>query len=99
MTGRFSLRPQAELDVEDIWLEIAPDDMGAANRMVDRFTQIFVMLGDNPEAGRRRPELGRDIRSFAVGSYVAFYIAHANGAEILRVMHGARDIAGEDMLG
>lgn len=97
MTRRYFLRPQADLDVQDIWYDIAPDNIAAANRMVDRFMQVFVMLGDNPEAGRRRPELGREIRSFAVGNYVAFYTPHANSAEIVRVMHGARDITPDDI--
>lgn len=97
MTGHYFLRPQVDLDVQDIWSDIAPDNMGAADRMVDRFTQIFVMLSDNPQAGRQRPELGQGIRSFAVANYVVLYIAHTGGAEIVRVMHGARDISADDI--
>ena len=37
------------------------------------------------------------IRSFAVGNYIIFYEALPNGADIVRVLHGARDILPEDL--
>jgi len=55
------------------------------------------MLVQTPLAGRERPELGRGLRSFAVGNYVIFYIAPSDGVEIVRVMNGRQDIAAEDM--
>jgi toxin ParE1/3/4 len=32
------------------------------------------------------------LRSFAVGRYVIFYLAIPGGVQIVRVLHGARDI-------
>ncbi|WOH80327.1 type II toxin-antitoxin system RelE/ParE family toxin [Bradyrhizobium sp. BEA-2-5] len=37
------------------------------------------------------------IRSFPVGNFVLFYEAFRNGVEIVRVLHGARDITPEDL--
>ena len=37
------------------------------------------------------------IRSFAVGNYIIFYEALPNGADIVRVLHGARDVLPEDL--
>ncbi|WP_245334863.1 type II toxin-antitoxin system RelE/ParE family toxin [Bradyrhizobium mercantei] len=71
--------------------------MAAADRVVDRIGNIFQMLAENPLAGRQRPELGMSIRSFPVGNYVLFYEAFPNGVEIVRVLHGARDITPEDL--
>ena len=42
--------------------------------------------------GRSRPELARNVRSFPVGKYVIFYVALVDGVEVVRVLHGARDI-------
>jgi toxin ParE1/3/4 len=55
------------------------------------------MLVHTPLAGRERPELGRGLRSFAVGNYVLFYVARPDGVEIVRVLHGRQDITAEDM--
>ena len=50
------------------------------------------MLARNPAAGRERPELVSDLRSFLVGRYILFYRPIDDGVEIVRVLHGARDI-------
>ena len=50
------------------------------------------MLAENPLLGRGRPEFGRDIRSFPAGNCAIFYRPTDDGVEIIRVIHGARDI-------
>ena len=55
------------------------------------------MLTQNPLAGRERRELRRDLRSFPVSSYVVFYVALADGIEVVRVMHGRQEIGADDM--
>ena len=42
--------------------------------------------------GRRRPELAPNIRSLTVGRYVVFYQPLFRGIEVVRVLHGSRDI-------
>jgi toxin ParE1/3/4 len=91
-------RPAAEDDLVAIWLYIADDDIGAANRLLDRFEETFALLADNPRIGRRRPELMPEIRSFTVGRYVVFYRPADDGIEIVRVIHGARDIENAGVL-
>ena len=51
------------------------------------------MLSRQPGIGRTRPELDTNLRSFVVGRYVIFYLPVSSGIEIVRVLHGARDIA------
>jgi toxin ParE1/3/4 len=48
-------------------------------------------------AGRERRELRRDLRSFPVGSYLIFYVALADGIEVVRVMNGRQDIGADDV--
>jgi toxin ParE1/3/4 len=55
------------------------------------------MLVQNPQAGRPRPDLGQSVRSFAVDNYVIFYIPQSAGIDIIRVMHGRRDIGPADL--
>ena len=38
-------------------------------------------------------ELAPALRSFPVGRYLIFYVALTNGIDIVRVLHGSRDIA------
>jgi len=42
--------------------------------------------------GRERPELSPGIRSFVVMSWVVFYRPQSDAMEIIRVLHGARDL-------
>jgi len=60
--------------VDSIWARIAPGNIKAAEELVNRFAAVFEMLVQNPQAGRARPDLGPNLRSFAVGHYVIFYL-------------------------
>jgi toxin ParE1/3/4 len=42
--------------------------------------------------GRARPELRPDLRSFPYGAYLILYRAIDDGAEIVRVVHAARNL-------
>ena len=97
MPNKFRKLPQADLDLDSIWNFIAADDVQAAERQINRIGKIFQMLVENPLAGRERPELRKDLRSFPVGSYVEFYIPLSDGIEVARVMNSRRDIDADDM--
>ncbi|HKI14655.1 MAG TPA: type II toxin-antitoxin system RelE/ParE family toxin [Roseiarcus sp.] len=83
----------AESDLTEIWLFVAQDDPTAADRLLDRIHSKCRALAMRPKAGRRRPELDREIRSLVAGNYVIFYRESAEGIEVARVLHGRRDIA------
>jgi toxin ParE1/3/4 len=89
---RILRTPAAEEDVWEIALYIALDNEAAAVRLLDRFDKTFRMLADFPRGGPARPELGENVRSFPVGNYLVFYRPLDDGIEILRVLHGARDL-------
>jgi toxin ParE1/3/4 len=74
VANKFRKLPQADRDLDSIWDYIAADSVGAANRQIDRIGEVFEMPVRNPLAGRERPELRRDLRSFSVGSYIIFYV-------------------------
>ena len=52
----------------------------------------FETLPGNPLIGRARPELLIDLRSLPFGRYVIFYLPRKRGIEVVRVLHGARDL-------
>lgn len=90
--SRFRIAELAKTDLADIREYIARDKPGAADRQIARFFERFHMLARHREMGQRRPELGADLRSFAVGNYVIVYRLIPDGIEIARVVSGYRDL-------
>lgn len=85
---------RAILDLDEIWFYIATDNIAAADGVIDAIGETSSHLARQPMMGRARPELlFDDLRSFPVGRYVLFYRPVADGIEIVRVIHTARDIA------
>ncbi|MDQ3798400.1 MAG: type II toxin-antitoxin system RelE/ParE family toxin [Acidobacteriota bacterium] len=82
----------AEADLEEIWDYISANNVDSANRLIKDLTQKFRMLAENPEIGRAHDEFVLNLRSFPFKNYLIFYFPIENGAEIYRVIHGARNI-------
>jgi toxin ParE1/3/4 len=86
------IRPRALVDLAEIWAYIAKDNAAHADAFAALIDNKFQALARQPGIGRARLELGKNLRSFIVGRYVIFYLALSNGIEVVRVLHGARDI-------
>jgi toxin ParE1/3/4 len=97
MASRIHERRRARADLDSIWSYIAADNDKAANAMLDRIGTVYEMLVRNPLAGRRRPDLGKDLRSFAVENFLIFYRPRSYGIEVVRVVHGRQDIKADDV--
>ncbi len=85
-------RPLAETDILEIWDYIADDSLAAADRWVDRIDEQFSLLAAQPMIGRSRDDLAPGMRSFPIGRYVVFCVPLGDGIDVVRVLHGARDI-------
>ncbi|MHB9074674.1 MAG: type II toxin-antitoxin system RelE/ParE family toxin [Desulfobaccales bacterium] len=85
-------RPLARSDLAEIWDYIADDNEVRADVFVDNIDQKFQALASNPNMGRSRDELEEGLRSFPVDRYVIFYRVMPGGVEIVRVVHGSRDL-------
>ena len=85
--ARRHIRPDAEDDLDSIWFFIAEDSPRAADATIDRLTETFDMLLTMPQAGRTRPEFGKNVRSFAVDNFVTYYVKVPEGLDIFRVIH------------
>ena len=87
------LLPSATSDLAELWDYIAYDNPANADRFVDRIrSTCSTTLAENPRIGRSREELSPELRSFPFQDYLIFYRPIDDGVEIVRVLHGSRDI-------
>lgn len=85
-------RPQAEIDLIEIWSFISRDDFETADRFLDWIESRLELLATQPLMGRTRDELFPGLRSFPVGNFVVFYMPLEDGLEVVRVLRGAMNI-------
>ncbi len=88
----FRLRPRALSDLEAIVETISVDNPQAAARWIEAIYRRCQLLADNPEMGALRDDIRRGMRIVPVGSYLILYQVIGRDAEIVRVLHGARDL-------
>ncbi|MFQ5424073.1 MAG: type II toxin-antitoxin system RelE/ParE family toxin [Phycisphaerae bacterium] len=84
--------PAAHEDLLQIWLHMAQDHSEAADRFLDNIDRKCQLLATQPHMGRSRSDLGRGVRGFPVGDYLVLYHPIDGGIEVLRVIHGSRDV-------
>jgi toxin ParE1/3/4 len=83
---------QAEQDLIEIWSRIAADNPTAADRLLDRIEERWELVATQPRIGVAREDIGAGIRCVVVGEYLTFYRPIADGIEVMRVLHGRRDV-------
>ena len=93
--GLIRRTPASREDYRAIWDYIAGHNADAADGVLRDLDAALQVVSDFPRAGRRREELRPRLRSFPVGSYVIFYRPVRGGIELIRVLHGARDVRRE----
>jgi toxin ParE1/3/4 len=89
------LAPEAERDLDDIAYYIAKEtgSLTIAERLIDSITNRFYLLAEHPKIGRARDDLLAGARSFPVGHYLIVYDIDGEDVQILRVVHGRRNLA------
>ena len=85
------ITPAANADLLEIWCFIGEDNLCAADDVLEVIQEKCNVIANTPGIGRLREELAPNLRSVVTGSYVIFYRPNETGAEIVRVLHGARD--------
>jgi toxin ParE1/3/4 len=78
-------------DIEEIVNYVSLDSPKAALSWLEGIEGKFEAIGMTPGLGVSRPEVRAELRSFSFGNYLILYRKVEGGAEIVRVMHGARD--------
>lgn len=91
--ARCTITPQAQRDLQEIWLFIASDNPAAADRLVDNLLATAHLIAESPEMGVARPDLAEGVRGFPCERrYVIFYRIVSGGIEVLHIVHGARNL-------
>lgn len=94
--SEFRLSPEAEVELDDIWIHIARESgsIDIATGVVEGITERFWLLARNPYMGRRRnDDLRPGLRSFSADDYIIIHsIVEDEVVLILHVVHGSRDV-------
>lgn len=92
MPGKVLFRPEAESDLVAIALFISEHSQQRAIEFLARLRQRCAILEQHLHAGRPREELGAGVRSLVERTYVILYRVMDSTAEIVAIVHGARDL-------
>lgn len=76
----------------EIWQYVATDDAVAADALLDRIDAACSGLVDQPTLGPSRDDIRPGLRYLVVGAYLVLYRIIDGGVEIVRVVHGRRDL-------
>lgn len=101
MSVRILRRLKAAQDAEDIADYIAKDRLEAAVRFLENTESTLMDLADSPGIGSPfesdHAELSnlRFRRVTAFQNHVIFYVEHKDAIEVVRILHGARDLDAE----
>lgn len=86
------LTEKAEADLDDLWAHLAASSPEIADRTVDAILEGCRVHVRFPAMGPNRDDLWPGLRCFAVPPYVVFYRPADSTIEVLRILHGARDV-------
>lgn len=92
------VRPRADADIDQLADYIAADSLDAELRFLDAVQKAFDLIGEQPGIGSMRyarPTLLEGLRFCPIPGFekhLIFYVERADYIDVLRVLHGARDI-------
>jgi toxin ParE1/3/4 len=84
--------PAAVRDLSAITDYIAAENLTAALGFYDEIDSLLSMIAEYPEMGEAVEHLAPRLRRFMLGNYLLFYRHVDDEIELIRVLHGARDI-------
>ncbi len=94
--SHYQFTPQAVGDLFEIWTYIARDNLEAANRVEDAVYKTCDLLVEGPLRGKIREDLTKlPLRFWTVQSfpnYIIVYDPATRPLQIIRILHGSRDI-------
>lgn len=92
MSSAVRYTAAAEHDLLSIHAHIALHSPAAATRLLRRVDDSCRMLAQQPGLGARRDYIREGMRLWTVGVYLVLYRTYGEGIEIVRVVHGHRDL-------
>jgi plasmid stabilization system protein ParE len=93
MPMRYYISRRANQDIEEIGDFIAKDNVDAATRLNEKIHESIKLLSEFPRLGHVRADVRDECyRFWSVGKYLIAYRIDQGVLEVVRVVHGARDI-------
>ena len=89
---------RAEDDLIGFWRLVGRDSEAAADRLLDRIEARWQQLVTYPYSGAPRDDIAPGIRHLIVGEYLILYRVGEDAIEILRVLHGRRNIGADEVI-
>ncbi len=83
---------QAQQDLEEILDYLDAQSTEAADRFAVKFDQACELHAEHPQIGASATAYAANLRHYSVWNYAIFYRPVSDGIEIIRIIHGARDI-------
>ncbi len=83
---------RANQDLVSIWRHFAQDNRTAADKQLEAIERKCQLLLRYPKIGRSREDVRQGSRTFPCDDYIILYRETSEGIEIVRVVHGARDL-------
>ncbi|MCP3959871.1 MAG: type II toxin-antitoxin system RelE/ParE family toxin [bacterium] len=91
---RYILSPEAREDLIEIAEYIAQDSPKAARQVMKQLRSAMMRLAEMPGIGHLREDLTDEpLRFWPVFSYLIIYRPDRKPLEVVRVLHGARDVS------
>lgn len=98
MTYTLRILPAADIDLDEAALYVAQDSVEQAQRLYDAADATFRLIREyqarGPQCQFDHPRLRSVRRCAIVGfrNHLVFYRVEPNIVEVIRILHGARDI-------
>ncbi len=90
---RFALTPAAADDLAEIFDFLRAENPDAARRVLQKFREAMDRLARTPGMGHLREDLADEpLKFWPVYSYLIIYRPTTHPLQVVRVLHGARDI-------
>lgn len=101
MSVRILRRPKAASDAEAIADHIAKDSLETALRFLENTELTLLALAESPGSGTRFESAHNELanlrfrRVSGFPKHIIFFIEHEDAIEVVRILHGARDLDSE----
>ncbi len=89
---KILLKRAAANDIDDIAGYIQQDNARRAESFTDEISAKIAVIAEHPLMYPARDDVKAGLRADLIGSYLVFFKIHVDSVEIVRVLHGARDL-------
>jgi len=90
---KYRLTPSAKSDLIEIWnYTVEAWGEKQAENYLQEIEDKLTQLAENPDLGRRRPEIAHRYYSFPARKHIIFYLMSDDYINIIGILHGRMDI-------